>query len=122
MKSLQINGVHITVLTDQESATYQAPITLKFSPTDNWGIASHLNRGNLFQLLTGRSHQDGDVDFGVPQDWAAAHPGALDWTVWDYSKNHAFGEPLDMRLLLPDFKAKLLTMIIEGSLPEDLED
>ncbi len=124
MKTLKIYGHTIYILTDQEAEVHRAPITIRFDPRDKWGIHCNLNKGDMFELLTGRSRFDGKIDFALPEDWIAAQPDparAIRTHVWDYTNKHAFGEPLNLESLLPQLKQIVMMLIIEGSLPEDLE-
>ncbi len=115
MKLLKINGVHIEVATDEEAARYPGVTLFKLFPSDNWGIATSLNRGELLKLTTGYDKNDGEIDFAVPEDWAAHHPDERQWTVWSYKKNHVFGEPLDMSKLFGRLRRKIVAELLKDS-------
>ncbi len=115
MKTMKINGHVLHVLTDAEAKVYDAEITLRFRADDKWGIATTLNKGDLFEVLTGRNRLDGNIDFAVPEDWLDKQRDrqqALAFSVWDYKDGWA-GKPLDMRTLLPALREEIMRRLIE---------
>ena len=115
MKHVTINGVPLTVVTAAERDEFgiQDPIPLGrgggyFLADDALFIASRLTRRDL---LVATGHDEGKVDYAVPQAWWEAHgrPRAF----WSYEGNSTFGFPLYEDRLITELCRRVLRALVE---------